>query len=350
MKRILYIGLILFAVSFSLELKAQSVTYRVTKDDPFDIKNLTIAIDPLFFDANGENGFAFGWGARANYFMGKTLDFNFDMRSGFGTTGYDIDNKNTRNYFVMEGSLGLTLSHKVRRRNVPIILSSSSYTSGGYTYTTTYSIKGGVPADLRKVISFRAGAYQMTNSINLNKVFNDSLLMFENKETGKKFSLQDAGKNGNDTINLTGSNGYGGFASTAIFAGFNFKTIRQLIVDVDGWGVRSNMVYSDFYIDAIFSPVVALKNYEATTTGTMKNTYKYDVKYEGGKRAIGWRFGYVIRKPKDQGFSFKWELGQRPGFKAYQEKPSNINIRNWYTMITYGLYIPLKVKPIATAE
>jgi hypothetical protein len=74
MKRILYIGLILFTVSFSLELKAQSVTYRVTKNDPFDIKNLTFAIDPLFFDANGENGLP--WlGSSCKLLHGKNTGF-----------------------------------------------------------------------------------------------------------------------------------------------------------------------------------------------------------------------------------------------------------------------------------
>lgn len=346
MKKIIYTAIFMFVVSLGLELKAQSVTYRVTKNDPYDIKNFTLAIDPLFFDVNGENGFAFGWGARANWFMGKAVDFNFDIRSGFGTRGYDIDDNNTRNYFAMEGSIGLTLSNKVKSRNVPIILSSSSYTSGGYTYTTTYSISGGVPADTRKVIAFRAGAYQMTNSYDLNKNLHDSLLMFRNKDTDSEFSM----KENKDTIVFPVDNGntWGGVASTAVFAGFNFKTIRQLVVDVDGWGVRQNSRYSDFFIDGIFAPVIALKNYRGTNNHGVES--KYDLKYEGGKRAFGWRMGWSYRKPKDQGFSFKWEFGQRPGFKSVNEKNSSINFRNWYTMITYGLYIPLKIKPIATAE
>lgn len=340
MKKSIYITVFMVIASFGIELKAQSLSYRVTKDDPYDVKNFTLAIDPLFFDVNGENGYAFGWGMRANWFMGKVLDFNFDFRNGFGTRGYDMRNNNTRNYFAMEGSIGLTLSHKTKSRNLPIILSSSSYTSGGYTYTTTYSIKGGVPATVRSVIAFRAGAYQMTNTIDLDKTLNDSLVVFRDKSADKSFSYR-------DSVTALSLNNYGGFASTAIFAGFNFKTIKQLVVDVDGWGVRQNSAYSDFFVDAIFSPVIALKNYENTRNGV---TTKYDLKYEGGKRAIGWRIGYVVRKPKEQGFSFKWELGQRPGFKADNPKNSGVNIKNFYTMLTYGLYIPLKIKPIAEEE
>lgn len=350
MKKLIYSTIILIAVSFVSEVKAQSVTYRITKDDPYDIKNLTIAVDPLFFDLNGENGFAFGWGARANWLMGKTLDFNFDMRNGFGTNGYNKADKfnNTRNYFYMEGSVGLTLSNKTVSNNVKVILSQSSYSSGGYTYTNTKYIT--VPAETRHMIALRGGMYQMTNSINMNKVFDDSLLMFKNKASGKEFSL----KENSDTLvfAVDGSGNredfYGGFASTAIFGGFNFKTIRQLVLDVDGYGTRANQVYSDFYIDCIFSPVIALKNYKGVDK---KGTeYNYDLKYDGKKRAIGWRAGWYFRKPKDQGFSYRWEFGQRPGFKAYNPSNKSINFRNWYTMLTFGLYIPLKVKPIATEE
>ncbi|MCD6068109.1 MAG: hypothetical protein K0S33_2935 [Bacteroidetes bacterium] len=352
MKKIFYSAIILMAVSFGAGLKAQSVTYRVQKDDPYDVKNLTVAVDPLFFDLNGENGYAFGWGARANWLMGKRLDINFDMRTGFGTQGYNKSDKfnNTRNYFYTEGSLALTLSHKTRSNNVRVILSQSSYSSGGYTYTNTKSIT--VPAESRHIVALRGGMYQMTNSINMTKVFDDSLLMFTNKSTGTEFSMQ----NNSDTIafipNTMGRNGngdlYGGYASTAIFAGFNFKTIRQLIIDVDGYGLRSNQVYSDFYVDCIFSPVIALKNYKAVAKNGKE--YEYDLKYEGGKRAIGWRAGWYFRKPKDQGFSYRWEFGQRPGFKSYNPEKKSINFRNWYTMLTFGLYIPLKVKPIATED
>jgi len=48
---------------FSLGVYSQgSVTYRVTKDDPYDIKNFSLAIDPFWVDLNGQNGYAFGWG------------------------------------------------------------------------------------------------------------------------------------------------------------------------------------------------------------------------------------------------------------------------------------------------
>lgn len=309
----------------------QSVTYRVTKNDPYDIKNLSVAIDPLFMDINGQNGFSGGWGLRADFLYGKLAQINFDMRSAFGTRGYDIKDKNTRNYFYMEGALGLIISNKEVTRNLPIILSSSSYSSGGYTYTRTVSIRGGVPGIVRKMVMLRAGSYQMTNTFSYKGL--DSTLMF--KSSAGTFTRKQMESRVNTKDYQVE---FGGFASTAIFAGFNFKTITQLVLDVDGYGTRGNIRYTDFYIDGIFAPIVSLKNFNAMDTVTDAQT-KFDVKKEG-KRLFGWRMGWMMRKPKDQGFSFKFEFGQRPDFKRDKY------FKDMYMMMTFGLYVPLRIKPI----
>jgi len=332
MKPIFKAILLSVVVFAAVKTQAQSISYTVTKNDPYDIKNLTVAIDPFFLDFNGQNGYSFGWGLRADYMMGKSLQFNFDYRQGFGTRGYLISDNNTKNYSYKEGAVALTLSSKVKTKNLRIILSQSSYTSGGYTYTTTTYIKGGVPADIRNVIALRGGVYNMTNTQAFENL-NDSLLTFESD--GVEFSYK-------DSASVKGLGKYGAVYSTAIFGGFNFKTIRQLILDVDGYGTRGNVMYRDFFIDFLFSPVLFLKNYKDDVDTPAE--VKYNVKY-GKSSAIGWRMGWFIRKPKDQGFSMKFEFGQRPGY-VNTEKRWN----SFYGMFTYGLYIPLKVKPIAERE
>lgn len=326
-----YILSIAAGLLFTLEAYSQgSVTYRVTKDDPYDVKNFSLAIDPLFFDVNGQNGYAFGWGMRADYLMGKRLQWNFDMRNGFGTKGYNINDKNTRNYTAYEGTIGLVLRNKVKTRNLPIILSQSSYSSGGYTYTRTVSIKGGVPAKIRRLTMLQGGAYLMGNSVKYD-LLNDSLVTFEKDAT--TFSFKDS---------ASALNAYGATAATVFFGGFNFKKIHQLIVDVDGYGLRANKRYSDFFIHAMFAPILTMKNYE-------HNGVKYNVKYDN-KKLIGWRMGWMYRQPKDQGFSVKFEFGQRPLMGTKSETPDKFNFTDMYAMFTYGLYVPLRVKPIAEEE
>lgn len=330
-------SILILAASLSMSLvKAQSVTWSVVRDDPFDIKNFSAAIDPLFIDVNGHNGYAFGWGLRAEHMMGKRLLANFDMRTGFGTNLYRKSNDNTRNYYSLEAGLGLVFVNRMKVKKVPIILSQ---TTSGNTRTTT-SIRGGVPAKCRLIVALRGGFNQYTNTLDYSKM-TDSLLTF-NGETYKK------AKEGNVFKDTTGKtvtdlSQVGGIAITSFYGGLQFRSIRNLLLDVDGYGYRGNIIYSDFYIDVLFAPVVAIKDFK-NPDGT-----RYDVKYSETTH-LGWRFGWFIRKPKEQGFSFKLEVGSRPGFKAPKDANVPVNMRNMYCMMTFGLYIPLKLKPMYTGE
>ncbi|MCC6369381.1 MAG: hypothetical protein IT236_00105 [Bacteroidia bacterium] len=353
MKKLLYTAVIALLGLTSYNLKAQSVSYTYVRNDPFDMKNFSGSIDPFFIDINGHNSYAFGWGLRGEYMMGKRLMFNADGRFGFGTNLFRKSNNNTLNYFYFEGGMGLILLNKARNRNLPIILSQS--TSGNVR--TTVSIRGGVPAKVRTIIALHGGFYQYTNSFKLDaKSISDSILTFNSNGVTTTMRDASAGKNSSvftyttletvnskTVINTATADKVGAIAITSIYGGFNFRSIRNLVIDVDGYGIRSNVGLSDFFIDVMFAPVVALKNFKGADGVT------YDVKYQN-KTPFGWRIGQFIRHPKEQGFSFKWEFGTRPGFKADKSSSIPINWRNAYFMMTCGLYIPLKIKPMYMGE
>lgn len=328
---------ILFTLSvFASTLGAQSISYTYEHDDPFDIKNFSAAIDPFFIDLNGHNGYAFGWGARAEFMAGKRLLLNFDMRTGFGTNHYKKSNDNTRNYFNIEGGGGLVLVNRMKRKNVPIILSQST---SGNVRTTLY-IKGGVPANCRFLFALRGGFVQYTNTLNYEKM-NDSLLTM-NGMTYRDAKVSNVFK---DTVADIGADipQVGGIYIPSIYAGLQFRQIRNLLIDVSGWGYRGSQVYSDFYVDVMFAPVIAIKDFK-NPDGT-----SYKVKY-GETTNLGWRLGWFFRKPKDQGFSFKLEVGSRPGFKAPKNTNLPVNKSNMYCMMTFGLYIPFKIKPFYNGD
>ncbi len=338
MKKIIYSALFCLVAS-GLKLNAQSITVKLVHDDPYDIKNFSLAIDPLFFDVNGQNGYSAGWGLRGDYMLGKRFQFNADLRSAFGTSGYDIKDNNTRNYFYFEPCASLILSHKESVRNVPIILSSSSHSSGGYTYTRTVSLAGGYAATFRKMVMLRGGLYMMNNSLNLTKL-NDSLTVFEDKKNNVKYTRKQA----QDSL---GVKEFGGIGTTTFFAGFNFRSIARLLIDVEGYGYRGRAQYSDFYIDGMFAPVIAAKNYDAKDKAG--NDVKLDVQ-NSSKLRFGWRMGWYNRKPKDQGFSYKFEFGQRPDFRHGNGKEKGSYFKQMYCMFTFGLYVPLKLKPFYGGE
>jgi hypothetical protein len=283
------------------------------------------------------------------------LMFNFDSRMGFGTNLFRKSNNNTLNYFNIEGGVGLIFVNKARTRNVPIILSQS--TSGNVK--TTVSIRGGVPAKVRSIIALRGGFQQYNNTLKYDaKNLADSLLTFSANGTTMTYKDIKTPPTGpgastvlptifsdktNSAVPTVTVDQYGAINITSLYAGLNFRTIRNLLIDVEGYGYRSNIRFSDFFIDFMFSPIVAFKNFKGA------DGVKYDVKY-GNKTPFGWRFGQFVRHPKDQGFSFKWEFGSRPGFKAPKTASVPVNVRNLYFMMTFGLYIPLKIKPIYMGE
>ena len=315
--------------------KAQSISYDYVRNDPFNIKNLTFAIDPFFVDVNGHNSYAFGWGFRVEHMLGKRLLANFDTRIGFGTNLYRKSNTNTRNYFAMEGGLGLILLNKTKIKNLRIVLSES--TSGNVKTTTT--ISGGVPAKCRLIVALRGGFMQYTNSL-AYKNLNDSLLTVDGVpyRTAKDSRVFIDSLTSPSNLNIAQ---VGGVSIVSFYGGFQFRKIWDLVIDVSGYGQRSNVRYSDFYIDVIFAPVVNIRDFRNTSG------QRYDVQYNGITR-IGYRVGWFFRKPKDQGFSWKFEIGSRPGFKAPKDK--YINTKNLYAMLTFGLYIPLKIKPVYNGE
>lgn len=327
----------ILVMSAGNKIYSQSVTWDVLRDDPFDIKNFSFAIDPIFVDMNGHNGYSFGWGLRAEHMMGKRLLANFDFRDGFGTKNYKKSNDNTRNYTNIEGGLGLILSNKSKRKNVPIILSQ---TTSGNTKTTVY-IKGGVPANVRSIVAWRGGLSQYGNTLDYTKL-TDSLLTID----GTPYSKAKSSKIFQDTVSgktPVAIDSYGAIALTTVYTGFQFRTIRNLLIDVAGWGVRGNIIYSDFYIDFLYAPVIAIKKF-SNPGGT-----EYKVDYTD-KSHFGWRFGYFVRKPKEQGMSMKFEVGSRPGFKAPTNSNLPVSPRNMYFMFTMGLYVPFKIQPMYTGQ
>jgi hypothetical protein len=233
---------------------------------------------------------------------------------------------------AFEGKLGITLSDKSRSTNFRIILSKSSYTSGGVTYTSTKYFM--CPGTARKAVSFNVGFMNLNNSFNIG----DSAMYadgFTFKAKGKDHTYKTGAPLTNaldsSLSNALDSTHWSGISQVGFSAGFNFRTIHNLFVDVDGWGGRSSVYFMDTYIDFLFSPAISVKNYT-----NLRTNLEYDVKPEK-RRLMGWRIGWFVRQPKNQGFSQKFEIGQRPGVKGTKY------IQNCYMLYTFGLYIPLKI-------
>ncbi|MBA3664046.1 MAG: hypothetical protein H0W61_07550 [Bacteroidetes bacterium] len=346
MKKIIYTLTFSVISLLALNLKAQSVSYSYIRNNPFDIKNFSASIDPMFVDLNAHNGYAFGWGLRGEYMMGKRILANFDTRIGFGTNYYRKSNDNTKNYFCMDGGLGLILSNKAKDKHTRVILSQS--TSGNYRTTTSIT----VPSKSRFIVALRGGFSQYNNTLSY-KGLADSLLTFKGNVHGSDSTITYKRAQASDTYvfqdttqgraSAKAVDQYGGITMVSFYGGFQFRTIRDLLINVDGYGYRGNSRYSDFFIDVLFAPIVKIRDFKAS------DGRSYDVKYTQTSH-FGWRLGWFWRKPKDQGFSAKFEIGSRPGFKAPSNTNIPVNMKNLYAMLSFGLYIPLNIKPVYRGE
>jgi hypothetical protein len=299
-----------FVLAAAISANAQNISYKVTEDDPYAIKKLGVHIDPYWMDVWGANSLKFGAGARVDYHLGRLGSIHLDIRKAYLDLGELNTRENTewvsksgkfKKFFYIEPHIAFHLSDKVKSQYMNVVLSSNSYSYGGYTYSSSKYIS--VPGSLRKIIALHAGFYSLTSTYNAGAVSsfanNDSIL----SAVGTK--------NGKDTTLFLPGGTYGHITTGVLLAGFSFKKIKNLWINADGYGNAGHTGYTDFYIDLLFAPVIKLSNMLQNAGET--NEWKIDSEE---KKRLGWRLTWAKKKPMRSAVSYKFEIGQRPGLKG----------------------------------
>jgi hypothetical protein len=290
---------IVLTLSGACSMQGQTVHYKTLMDDPYAIKKLHVHLDPFYCDLWGTN-IHMGWGARANFYVGRLGALHFEMRRAYldmmqedAKSDLLVPKRGFKPYFYMEPSLDLNFSDKTRDRSLKVTLSSSSYSSGGYTYTSERYIM--VDGSQRKVYSLHGGLSFSHSAFDMSK----GNVTLEDGSTEANFTAISA------TDTLTG--GHGMMSTMVVAAGLSGKTITNLIISTD-WGNRGNSMLSHWYLDFLFAPVVS---FEDMKMGSAE--YKVEC---ANKKRIGWRFGWEFHKPNKTFMSYKMEFGSRPGFSG----------------------------------
>ncbi len=278
---------------------SQSTNYRIIENDP-DRKNLIIHLQP--FDVNAYlPAMNIGYSIQANWMMNKLIQADFMYRKAYldlNADGvYAADNLKKASWF----QAGAKFNFRTHTKNkyVKVVLKQ---TQSYRTTTTTYLL---IPCDVKRISSFHGGIVSIHNNHKIDNNFTESLQ--ENGIKGKD-------SNGNirafrDTINFEtisySSQNFG------IYAGLNFRSIKDIIINTDSYGTRSNHTLSDFYFDFIFTPIVHYSLHPNDNQQMFKNI---DISIpENKKKLLGWRAGYTYGTNKGFGFSAKMEIGQQPG-------------------------------------
>lgn len=300
MKTLITKTLIVFAVLFAnFNLSAQTISSKVVEDNP-DTKNLYIAFNILDISAYSAN-MSLGFNAYASATLANRFQLDFDIRKAWNDDGIGIFSPQdlTKNFHIRAGGQ-LYLSSKIKRANTRVVL--SSYSSGKYTHTTFIN----TPANKRKIFAVRGGLQYFYNNCRTDNGAGNSRAANDNdmkaKLNGKVQLLSDPVNF--ETVNYTVN-------TMGIYAGLGYKTIVNLILDVEGWGRKGNSSSNDFYADVLFAPLVSY-----AVKPNQKQAYLADADLnisENKKAYLGWRVGWQAYMGKKIMFSVKTEVGQQPG-------------------------------------
>lgn len=309
-----------------IPVMAQNIHYKTLEDDPYAIKPFTLHLDPFFVDAWWTD-ITMGWGLRADYHLGRIGSLNLEFRKPYLDMIYSNHKsespKNIKNQTWLETTAAFNLVDKAKTRSVRITLSSSSYSSGGYTYTNTKFFN--TNAEVRKIFSVRGGMY----SVSTGYKSGDAKAYY----IGQVVDPNNTSSTMEDTVWASGDKM---FRSMAIIGGISLKSITNITVAVDDWGTRRNSSYSDFYVDFMFAPVIGLDKELNTVDGK-----EYDLESDNLKR-MGWRMGWAYKSPVRTFMSYKFEFGARPGYKGAEGSSKILSPRAFLEM-TIGVSIPFKI-------
>lgn len=284
MKKILVVLLAMSWVSTAVHSQNNNVEYKITRDDPNDICNFWMFLDPLQMDFGFKNidGGSFNTGIAGMGWVQKRFGFDYGFRVGTLTLGRLKWGDQAKRALAIDAGGLLTIGDRTRiKSNTKVILSITKGTnSNGDEVETTKFIR--IPAQQRVVTHIRAGLYLKRNP----------------------FSQE---------IDEMGSDVEGNLTCTGIYIGLSRTAISNVFLNTstDGQASRSGMFR--FYVDAIICPVRKL------------NTFEGSVSAESAKLGspVGFRMGFygipcedrAVKKRK--AFSVGVEVGIRPGDGLY---------------------------------
>ena len=304
----------------SVKSFSQSVSYTIEENNP-DRKNLAVYVNPFNAQAYLPD-ISIGVDAQVNYLLNKKFQIDIDYRKAWTDAGIGVfapKGLSKASQFQMGGCFNLINKRKTIRNKV--ILSSTNI--GRYTLTSSIS----VPAEARRIVALRGGFQYFHNNY---KIHNDIT-----KAAGAS-DIQAKDKNGNlyyvfdnttfETVNYT-VNSYG------LYAGFDFKTIRDLVISTTNYGTKRTKKINNFYLDVLFAPGMI---YTLKPNLHQSNFANTDINISENKRKVlGWRLGWQYVFNTAVGFNMKTELGQQPG-------PASEN--QWFITFGIGLNFGLKIK------
>ncbi|HTF04345.1 MAG TPA: hypothetical protein VK826_09975 [Bacteroidia bacterium] len=268
------------------QLGAQNdVQYKVTRDDPNDICNFWMFLDPFQMDAPLKNidGFSFNTGIAGIGLVQKRFGFDYGFRIGTLTFGKLMSAEAKRAMQIEAGGLFTLSDRTATRSNTKIVLSvTESTNANGDRIETTKFIR--IPALRRTIIHARGGLYYKRNP----------------------FGRPDE---------ELGSDIEGNLTSVGVYLGISRMGVSNVFLNTNTDGKASRSGILRFYADVIFCPVRKFEPYGQSSA------VPASFKVSG---PLGFRIGFYGMPCEDRATKKKkalmavgGEVGIRPGDGIY---------------------------------
>ncbi|MEO8759886.1 MAG: hypothetical protein ABI388_02450 [Bacteroidia bacterium] len=306
-KKILFIS----AIGLASNSFSQSVSYNIKENNP-DRRNLMIYLNPFNVQAYMPD-INIGIDAQMNYLLNRRFQIDVDFRKAWTDAGIGIfAPKGVSKASQLQAGGCFNITNKLKAIRNKVILRSS--TVGRYTLTSSIQVQ----ADARRIFALRGG-----------------FQYFHNNQKGSSISAKDA--QGNLYVvddNITFETVSYAVRSYGLYAGLDFKTIRDLVISTTEYGTKKTKKLSNVYMDLLYTPGIT---YTLIPTYNQVTTFKnVDINIkENTRRTLGWRLGWQYVFNSTVGFNMKTEIGMMPG-------PQNVT--PWFLTFGLGVNFGLKIK------
>lgn len=313
---------------------SQNVRYKIKLDDPNDVANLVIHLDPMYMDLGWAN-MNFGYGIRADLMLGRIMDISFAYRKPYFDLTYNdakdyeyngetvfMPKKGYTSFTYMEPTVRLHIRDKVKASSHRLVLEQSTTTSGNYRTTTSKYID--VPGSKRKIFSVEGSMIWMSMPVSWQNGLQDV--------KPEDFKFVEKGNESNQITTLANNDG-SMYQMVAIAGGLSFQGISNLKALTDNYGVKYSTQWTNFYFDLMYAPVMRYQNVE----NSEGKEFKVEV---SNMKRTGWRIGWSVKNTKGIAFSLDNSLGVRPGYVG----EGGISSQRIFYNMTLGIGIANKAK------
>lgn len=330
MKKLFFISAAL-AVTSSVVF-AQSVSYKVTSDDPAKYKPTAAYID--LFNADTYLGASIGWGVKLETILLKRIMPYASIKSAYSdisthhvVSGYPTSEGGLHKQMIVDLGGVLYLVNKQKSKNLRVVL--SSYSTGRTTHTRYIM----VPGTIKRMFGVEGGIYYNRKALEFDGDSHD--LYTYKAPSGQEVPIEDVGS-GSSNPQPAGES-YNPLSMTniaSIYGGVHLRKVTSLFIMAEG-KKKSNARVSDLYADLMLAPVVPIKDVIDI------NGARWGIEPKSGAiRHLGWRVGFSARGVRTLGLQYNFEFGQKPGPKLGKDFMDN------GTYISIGMGVSLAFRKL----